>query len=98
MSFQTTLENLRAKPHHVRSRIAFWSSFGITAIIFMFWLGSFSAAGSSSTAVAAAVDKAGAPGQSLIAGVGGFFVDLKEMFFGSKKIKYAEVEVTPGNK
>lgn len=98
MAFQDTLENLRAKPEHIRKRIAFWSSFGITAIIFMFWLGSFSVSGSTAKgAVTAAVTKAGSPGSSLIAGVGNFFVDIKEMIFGAKKITYKEVIVTPGN-
>lgn len=99
MTFQTHLENLRSKPEHVRSRIAFWSSFGITAIIFTFWLGSFSVAGTvSNGAVADAVSKAGSPGSSLIAGVGDLFVDIKEMIFGAKKIKYSEVEVRAGER
>ncbi len=96
MSLQTTLEKMRAKPDHVRTRIAFWSSFGITAVIFTFWLASFSVTGTPNKAVASAVEKAGAPGQSLVASVGSFFVDIKDMIFGSKKIKYAEVEVIPG--
>jgi hypothetical protein len=99
MAFQTHLENLRAKPEHIRKRIAFWSSFGITAIIFMFWLGSFSVSGSTAKgAVATAVAKAGSPGSSLIAGVGNFFIDIKEMIFGAKKINYSEVEVRAGDK
>lgn len=96
MSLQTTLEKMRAKPDHVRTRIAFWSSFGITAVIFTFWLASFSVAGTPNKAVASAVEKAGTPGQSLVASVGSFFVDIKDMIFGSKKIKYTEVEVSPG--
>ena len=96
MSLQTTLERLRAKPEHVRTRIAFWSSFGLTAVIFAFWAASFSVTGTPTKAVASAVEKAGAPGESLVASVGGFFGDIKEMIFGSKKIKYAEVEVSPG--
>jgi len=98
MSLQTTLENLRSKPPHIRSRIAFWSSFGITAVIFMFWLATFSVTGTQNSVVASAVDKAGIPGQSLIAGVGNFFVDIKDMIFGAQKIEYAEVEVSAGKK
>ena len=99
MSLQTTLDNLRAKPEHIRKRIAFWSSFGITAVIFMFWLASFSITGTAAKgAVASAVQKAGSPASSLIAGVGNFFVDVKEMIFGAKKIQYAEVEVKAGKK
>lgn len=99
MAFQTTLENLRAKPEHVRKRIAFWTSFGVTGLIFMFWLASFSITGTPAQGVvASAVEKAGAPGSSLIAGVGSFFVDIKEMIFGAKKITYTEVEVRPGER
>ncbi len=99
MAFQQTLENLRAKPEHVRKRIAFWSSFGITAVIFTFWISSFSVTGSNvQGSVATAVTKAGSPGSSLIAGVGGFFTDVKEMVFGAKKITYTEIEVRPGGK
>lgn len=99
MALQTHLENLRGKPEHVRKRFAFWSSFGVTAIIFVFWLASFSASGNTSnTVIASAVEKAGSPGSSLIAGVGNFFVDIKEMIFGTKKITYTEVEVSPGKK
>ncbi len=32
------LEQLRAKPHHIKKRIAFWTSAGITAVIFVFWV------------------------------------------------------------
>lgn len=97
MSLNSTLDNLRAKPEHVRTRIAFWSSFGLTAVIFTFWAASFSLNGTAPTvAIASAVEKAGTPGQSLLANVGSFFVDIKEMIFGSKKIQYAEVEARPG--
>jgi hypothetical protein len=99
MALQTTLENLRAKPEHVRKRIAFWTSFGVTAVIFMFWLASFSITGTPAQGVvASAVEKAGAPGSSLIAGVGSFFIDVKEMIFGTKKVTYTEVEVRPGER
>ena len=100
MAIQSHLENLREKPEHVRKRIAFWSSFGITAVVFAFWLASSTGfslySPESRSAVIAAVDRAGSPAQSLIAGVGAFFVDIKELIFGSKKVNYAEVEVSPG--
>ncbi len=99
MSLETHLENLRAKPHHVRKRIAFWSSFGFTALIFMFWLASFSAPGTNPDgALASAPNRVNPPAESLIAGVGGFFKDLTEIFFKPKKIEYVEVEVTGGKK
>lgn len=99
MSFQTYLENLRSKPEHVQKRYAFWTSFGLTAIIFVFWISSFSVSNSTARGVVAkAVEKAGGPGSSMIAGVGNFFVDVKEMIFGTKKIVYKEVEVRAGDK
>ena len=99
MAFQNYLDNLRAKPEHVRKRIAFWSSLSITVIIFAFWAASFSISGSSAPAVVTtAVTRAGNPGSSLIAGVGNFFGDLKEMIFGAKKVTYREIEVRPGKK
>lgn len=100
MNLQARLENLRAKPEHIRKRYAFWSSFGITAIIFAFWLGSFSVniGGVSGAAVASAVNKAGTPAQSLVASVGSFFGDVKDMIFGPRKVIYSTVEVRAGNK
>jgi hypothetical protein len=98
MSLESYLENLRAKPENVRRRFAFLWSFGITAIIFVFWLASFTVMGNNTkNTVAEAVGKAGTPAQSLIAGVGSFFGDIEDMIFGPKKINYATVEVGPGN-
>lgn len=98
MSFYSYLENLRAKPEHVRRRYSFWTSFGITAIIFVFWLGSFSISNLSAQApIASAVEKAGSPGQSMIAGVASFFGDLKELIFGAKRVTYTSIEVLPGD-
>lgn len=101
MSLETYLETLRAKPEHIRRRVAFWTSAGITGLIFMFWLASFSVngmAGQNHPVIADTVDKAGTPAQSLIAGVGSFFGDIKDMIFGSKKIVYSTVEVGRGNR
>jgi hypothetical protein len=36
------LEQLRAKPPHIKKHIAFWSSLGITAVILVFWVTSLS--------------------------------------------------------
>ena len=97
MSVQSYLERLRAKPEHQRRRIAFWSSFGITAVIFAFWLGSFSISGGvAKSAVTTAVNRAGTPAQSLVASVGSFGRDIWEIIFGSKKVTYSTVEVSPG--
>lgn len=97
MNFQSHLENLRAKPEHIRRRIAFLASFGFTAIIFTFWVASFTSIGTSaSQEVASAVGNVGSPGQSLIAGVGGFFGDIRDLVFTPKKVEYKSVEVRPG--
>jgi hypothetical protein len=97
-TLNSQLENLRSKPEHVRKSIAFWSAFGITLVIFAFWVASFTAWGvSTQTSIAQVVQKADTPGQSLVAGVGSFFYDLKDLVFGAKKISYSTVEVSPGN-
>ncbi len=96
-TLQNHLENLRAKPEHVRERYAFWGSLGITAIIAAFWLSSFTVALSSpQTSVNAAVASAGTPGASLVAGVESFFGDIKDFIFGAKKVTYTSIEVSPG--
>ena len=97
MNFQAKLENLRAKPEHIRRRYAFWTSLGLTAIIFVFWLASFSSWGASSSEVVAnVVEKSGTPAQSLLAGVGSVFTDLSDIIFGPKKVEFSSVEVLPG--
>ena len=97
MNITSHLENLRAKPEHIRKRIAFWSAFGITAVIFMFWLASFNSFGiDNGSKVAAAVQSVGTPSQALVASVGGFFDDIWDMIAGPKKVTYSTVEVLPG--
>ena len=99
MSFSTYLENLRAKPEHVRKHFAFWTSFGVTAVIAAFWLASFTGINiGAESAVSSAVAKAGTPAQSLVAGVGAFGGDIWSMLTGPKKISYAEIQVSPGKK
>jgi hypothetical protein len=96
-TLQNHLENLRAKPAHVRKRIAFWSSFGITAVIFAFWLTSFTATVTGRpnpvTSVAARI---GSPTESLIAAAGTAYDDIRDLIFGPKKVVYSSVEVRPG--
>ena len=99
MNMQARLENLRSKPEHVRRRIAFWSSAGISGLIFVFWLGSFTAAGSAvKGSIAEAVSKAESPAQSLVASVGSFFGDIKDLIWSPKKVEYGNVEVLPGKR
>ncbi len=115
MAIAEHIETLRAKPEHVRRRIAFWTSFSVTALIFMFWIGSFTSPGAATSAKLAAAPqsgmtasaasavsavpapKASSPGRSIIAGVGAFGKDVWSLIFGTKKVIYSEVEVTPGS-
>ena len=97
MSIQTYITHLRGKPEHSRKQIAFWTAFSVTSVIFFFWIASFtSLSKTASQAVAHAVDQAGSPAQSLVASVGGFFGDLKDLVFSPRKVTYVDVQVTPG--
>ncbi|MES2216032.1 MAG: hypothetical protein V4481_01915 [Patescibacteria group bacterium] len=99
MSIASKIEHLRTKPEHVRRRIAFWSSLGTSAIIFAFWLASFTSVSSNTQgAIAQAVNNVETPSQSLVASVGDFFDGIRDMIFTPKKIEYKSVEVRPGNK
>jgi hypothetical protein len=102
MAFQNYLDNMRAKPEHIRKRYALSISFGVTAVIFMFWLSSFGTTlnnGADKTAVARAVNNAGSPGRSLVASVGSLFSDVRDIVFGARKVTYtSEVLIGPGKK
>ena len=96
-TIQHHIERLRAKPEHVRKQIAFWSAFGITFIIFAFWIGSLTGIGSSAQAsVTQAVAQAGTPAQSLVASVGSVYDDIKDLIFKPHTVTYTDVIVTPG--
>jgi hypothetical protein len=104
MSLRTYIEQAKTRPEAERKRLAFWWALGGTFVIFAFWLGSFSgfglaggASGASAT-VAKAVNSAGTPSQSLVAGVGAFAGDIWSMIAGPKKVAYSEIIVTPGVK
>lgn len=99
MSLETHLENLRAKPEHIKKRYAFFGALGITAVIFAFWISSFGSVGVlPKSPLTAAVAKAPTPSENLIAGVGGFFSDIKELIFGAKKVEYKAVQVSAGKR
>ena len=99
MSFVSRIEHLRGKPEHVRKRVAFWSSAGITAVIFMFWIASFTSVGSNTKgAMADAVSNVQTPAQNLVASVGDFFDGIRDMVFTPKKVEYKSVEVLPGKR
>jgi hypothetical protein len=97
MSLVSYIDHLRTKPVHVRRRIAFWTSAGTTALIFMFWVASYTALGTNAKNTAAQVaDRFETPTQTLTASVGAFFDDVRGIFLKPKKIEYKPVEVYPG--
>lgn len=97
MTIQAHIERLRAKPEHIRRRIALWSSLGITALIFVFWIASLSVTGTQARgAVASIAMKAAAPSQSLSAAVGNLFRDIRDVVWSPKKVEYSTIEVAPG--
>ena len=99
MTIQSYIENMRSKPEHEKRRAAFWWSFGLTALIAVFWLGSITGINiKSGVAVASVASKAGTPAQSMVAAVGGFAGDIWSIIAGPKKVTYSEVQVTPGVK
>ena len=99
MSLISYIENLRDKPVHVRKHYAFWTSFGVTAVIFLFWLSTATSLGTKAQGqIAKVASSVGTPAQSLLASVGSFAGDIKELIFGAKKITYSTVEVSPGNR
>lgn len=99
MPLSSFLSKVASKPEHIRKRYSFTFAFGITAIIFSFWISSFSYVSNEEDKVLAdIVDKVDSPAKSLVASVGSFAVDIKETFFGPKKVNYSTVEVKPGRK
>lgn len=99
MSLHARLEELRSKPEHVRKRMAFWSSLGITAVIFAFWLSGVTSAGSNiktEGVLASVAEKAGPPAQSLTASVGSLFADIRDLIWTPKRVEYGTIEVVPG--
>ena len=69
------LENLKQKPHHVRERIAFGVSGGVTGLVVLGWLVAMSTSGSFSLAtksVATAVKPPAEVSQSLTQGSSNF--------------------------
>jgi hypothetical protein len=97
MSLASYIDHLRTKPEHVRRRIAFWTSAGTTALIFMFWIASYTALGTNARNSAAQVaDRFDSPSETLTASVGAFFEDVRDMFWSPKKVEYKPVEVLPG--
>lgn len=55
------IEHLRSKPEHVKRRIAFFTSLGVTVLIFIFWAASFTLQITSDDPVAAGAVGADSP-------------------------------------
>lgn len=109
MDIHAKLDELRAKPEHVRKQYAFWSAFAMTAVVFTVWLTSFSTFAivphSSPSNVAAAgagvpaIRSTGpSPASSFVAAVGSFFVDVKNIVFTPRTVVYSQVEIKPGKR
>ena len=93
------IEHLRKKPVHVKKQIAFFTSLGITVIIFSVWITSM---GIQSTVVAIAPTEAkiDTPASSLTASIGDAWDYVKGLFSGANKVQYQApvVEVSAGDR
>lgn len=91
------IENMKAKPEHIRRRYAFLVSFSITAVIFAGWIASYGL--KSSPVLADKESNIKTPVSSLTASVVGAYNDIKNIVFGSNKTEYTSViEVTGGKR
>ena len=89
------LHRIRQKPDHIKRHIAFWTSLGITLVIVLFWMASFSVGHNSSAAVAAT--NVESPWSAMTASVSDAWGSLKSSFGGSTAVYRApQLEVTPG--
>lgn len=99
MSLSSFIQKVGDKPLHIRKAYSLSISFFITALIFGFWISSFSFIRDPSDRVLASVmEQVDSPGKSLLASVGSFANDLKDLVFGPKKVEYSTIEVKPGRK
>ena len=106
MAITAYLKSLPQRPEEYRKRFAFWTSFGITAIIFLFWLASWGlVGGNGKQAVANTTTAENTTGQAMTASVSGFsesvgnfFGGMRDFFFGAKVVTYGDVTVTSGKR
>jgi hypothetical protein len=77
------LENLRAQPDHVKRRIAFLTSLGVTLVIFLFWVVSLSIGTTTVSADAATASNVQSPFASMSASVSDAWGQMKDVFSGS---------------
>lgn len=98
------LETLRAKPEHIKRRIAFFSSLSISLLILFVWVVSFQIQSSAEVAQANNDDSSiKTPAVTLSANVSDAWDSLKEVisgaFKGSKNsATNNSLEVVPGNR
>jgi hypothetical protein len=96
MSISSRIENMRQKPEHVRKRFAFWFSFSVASIIFIFWLASFTSLSDSlNKKISNITGQIDSPRETLVASVGNLFGDIKDIFFKKKTVRYSDIEVVP---
>ncbi|MES2470731.1 MAG: hypothetical protein V4526_00655 [Patescibacteria group bacterium] len=84
------LENVRSKPAHVRQFYALGVSFCITAIIFVFWMGTFGV--STSSGGTYAEHKESSPFNVIGAAVSDGFGSIKDLFDGRGERSYEAPE------
>ncbi len=94
------IDNMRAKPEHIRKRYAFIVSFSVTTVIFLGWIASY---GLKSSPVLTdengnSTEKVEAPLSSMTASIFNAFSDIKGMIFGSNKTEHSSVEITGGKR
>jgi hypothetical protein len=96
------LESLRSKPNHVKRGIAFFTSVGITVVIFVFWVTSFSIQNQSDGALAVSNGgvKIASPMASLTASAGDAWNTLKTYFVfdGAQKVNSNPIEISAGSR
>lgn len=93
------IENLRQKPEHVRKQIAFFTSMGVTVVIFAFWIASFGAGNKAVTAQAIGNTKTLTPAANLKASFFDAADSIKRVFTGFSDSSYSSesdvIEVVP---
>ena len=89
------IERVREKPDHKKKQYALFVSLGITSIIFVFWITSFTIG---ADAKSEAMAKVKSPIGAMTASAGDAYDYIKTFIFGANKTQYSSdnVEVTAG--
>jgi hypothetical protein len=91
------LHRIRQKPNHIKRHIAFWTSFGITLVIVIFWLASM-AISQNSSSTTAIIPQTESPWSAMTASMSDAWTSFKTSLGGSGAAYQApQLEVTPGN-